>query len=336
MQSYKVEYLMVLDSKEIFCKSVESFNSLLQSDDYIEISDKNIRFKGNSYGYEVQFVEISKENRFFHLKLSCDNSSLLEDFRVLLKSVRKILAKISGDQPEILWNDIGTQLSCEAYPILHEIENTLRKLITKFMLTTVGITWTTATVPQEIIRSLKDKTDTTDIRPQNYLHKTDFIQLSTFLFKEYPTANSEELIKVLRKANDFSELSFDAFKKMVPQSNWDRYFSPVVDCESDYLKTRWEKLYKLRCKIAHNRFIDENEFDEIRRIAEEIKPKLLKAIEKLDDIHVSPEQKEEVVENIASNVNERYSEFVRQGDEYSVFVYQDDECGVFVRQDDEV
>ena len=308
MKSYKVEYLSVLNSKEDFCKSVESFNYLLQSYDHIDVVGNQVNFKENSYAYEVQFGEINEGNqRFFHLKLSCANSNILEDFKILLKSIRTILVKASGKPPEILWNDLSSQLSCEAYPILHEIENILRKLITKFMLTTVGGAWTKDTVPKEVADSLKDKKS---IPTQNYLHETDFIQLSNFLFKEYSTANSKKLVEKLRKANDISELSIFDLKEMVPQSNWERYFSPVVDCTSEYLENRWEKLYELRCIVAHNRFINESEFEEIRRITEEIKIKLLSAIENLDKVHVSEDQKEEVAESIASNISKIYGEFI--------------------------
>lgn len=175
------------------------------------------------------------------------------------------------------------------------------------MLTTVGAAWTKDTVPKEVLDSLKDKKN---IPSQNYLHETDFIQLSNFLFEEYSTANSKKLVDKLRSVSSVSELSIDELKEMVPQSNWERYFSPVVDCTSEYLENRWKKLYELRCIVAHNRFISRDEFDEIIKISTDIKEKLINAIDNLDKVHVSEEQKEEVAENIASNFNEMYGEFI--------------------------
>lgn len=97
MKSYRVEYLSVLSSQDDFCKSTESFNYLVQSYDHIEVTGTQIKFKDQSFGYEVQFGEINQgSQRFFHLKLCCDNSQALDDFKVLLKSIRTILAKASG------------------------------------------------------------------------------------------------------------------------------------------------------------------------------------------------------------------------------------------------
>lgn len=308
MNSYRVEYLSVLSSQDDFCKSIESFNYLIQSYDHIEVTGTHIKFKGHDFGYEVQHGEINQGNqRFFHLKLCCDNSQDLDDFKKLLKSIRTILAKASGKPPEILWDDISTQLSCAAYPVLHEIENILRKLITKFMLTTVGAAWTKDTIPKEVLDSLKDKKN---VPSQNYLHETDFIQLSNFLFEEYSTANSKKLIERLRSVNDVNELSIVELKEIVPQSNWERYFSPIVDCTSEYLENRWKRLYELRCVVAHNRFISKDEFDEIIKTSKDIKEKLISATDNLDKVYVSESQKEEVAENIASSFNEMYGEFI--------------------------
>lgn len=309
MSKYKVEYLSVINSKESFCKSIPSFNNLLQSYDNVTISGNFIKFENVSFGYEVQFGEIKEDaQRFFHVKLNCSEKKNLDKFKLLIKCVRTLLAKASEKPPEILWDDISSELANKAYPVVHEIENMMRKLITKFMLTNIGLAWTKDTVPKEVSESIKTKKTTPT---QNYLYEADFIQLSNFLFKEYSTANSRKLVEKLGAASDISDLDLTELKELVPQSNWERYFSPIVDCKSDYLQTRWEKLYELRCMVAHNKFLCLDDYDEICRIAEEVKEKLIQAIDNLDKVHVSEAQKEDVAENIASSMNSLYGEFIR-------------------------
>jgi len=304
MNKYKVEYLTVINAKENFCNSVSSFNNLLQSYDNVSINAGKIDFDGVSFDYDVQSGEIHEnKQRFFHIELKCNDKKNLDKFKELLKSVRTILSKASEKPPEILWDDISSELANKAYPIVHEIENMMRKLITKFMLTSIGLAWIKDAVPKEVSESIKSKTNA---HSQNYLYEADFIQLSNFLFKEYSTANSRQLVEKLEKATDIAELNLEELKELVPQSNWERYFSPFVDCKSDYIKTRWKKLYELRCKVAHNKFLSNGDYEDIYKLAIEVKEKLAQAIENLDKVQISEAEKEDVAENIAINMNELY------------------------------
>lgn len=182
----------------------------------------------------------------------------------------------------------------------------MRKLITKFMLITIGLAWTKDAVPKEVSESIKGKREL----GQNYLYEADFIQLSNFLFKEYSTANSRKLVEKLSTAQKIDELSLAELKELVPSSNWERYFSPIVDCKSDYLQPRWERLYLLRCIVAHNNFMSTGDYEELCRLSKEVKDKLAQALEGLDKVQVSSEQKEEVAENIASSMSSVVGDFL--------------------------
>jgi uncharacterized protein YutE (UPF0331/DUF86 family) len=308
MESLKVEYLAIVNSKEGFCNSISAFNNLIQSYSSIEIKTKGLVFDGVRFDYDVQQGEIQNNSHiFFHVRLACQNKGEVIVFLSLLKSIRTILAKAAERPVEVLWDDVSSSLSSAAYPVIHEIENMMRKLITKFMLTKIGLGWTKEAVPREVSESIKTKKNTAG---NNYLFETDFIQLSDFLFKPYSTASSSKLMEKVRSALSASEINIDELKELVPTSNWERYFQPIVSCKSEYLQTRWAKLYELRCLVAHNNFIGHDEFDSILKISGEVKEKLGEALSKLDSIYMSPEQKEEVAENIATTVNSTHAELI--------------------------
>ena len=90
------------------------------------------------------------------------------------------------------------------------------------------------------------------------------------------------------------------------------YFSPIVACDDGYLSKRWKELYDLRCLVAHNNILNKNEFKRIETLADEIKPKILKAINSLDKVTVPEQEKETVTENVVSNVNELYGEYIHR------------------------
>ncbi|MFL1513267.1 HepT-like ribonuclease domain-containing protein [Pseudomonas prosekii] len=308
MENLKVEYLAIVNSKEGFCNSISAFNNLIQSYSSIEIKSRGLFFEGMKFDYDVQQGEIQNNSHiFFHVRLGCQSQGEIITFLSLLKSIRTILAKAAERPVEVLWDDISSSLSSAAYPVIHEIENMMRKLITKFMLTKIGLGWTKEAVPREVSESIKTKKNTAG---NNYLFETDFIQLSDFLFKPYSTASSSKLMEKVRSALSASEINIDELKELVPTSNWERYFQPIVSCKSEYLQTRWAKLYELRCLVAHNNFIGHDDFDNILKLSSEVKEKLGEALSKLDSIYMSPEQKEEVAENIATTVNSTHAELI--------------------------
>lgn len=307
MRNYRVEYLAIIETKEDFCSTVEAFNSLLQAYGSIKASANNISYSGSDFDYSVQRGVVAEgEQVYFHMRFNCNNRESLLDYKKFLKLVRTILQKVCIKMPEVLWDDLSGELCSKAYPVIYELENMMRKLITKFMLISIGVSWVSSAVPKEVSDSVKVKKSAT----QGCLYDADFIQLSNFLFKKYSTANSDKLLSKLAKAKNIQDIDLSELKEMIPQSNWERYFLPIVDCNSEYLDVRWKKLYDLRCVIAHNNFLAQEEFDEVVKLSAEVKDKLTAAIDNLDKIHVSDEQKEEVAESAVGTFSKFYGEFL--------------------------
>lgn len=320
MDTYKVEYLTIINSKEDFCKSVNSFNSYLQSYDNLEVSGGCIRFGGAAFLYDVEFGDIIENvQRYFHLKFVCEDKRNLENFKSMLRSVRTLLAKASSKPPEVLWDDVSSELSGRAYPIVHELENLMRKLITKFMFIKIGVSWTKDAVPKEVSESIKLKKE---VASHNYLYEVDFIQLSNFLFKEYSTANSRKLVEKLGVAKKIEELDLVELQELVPRSNWERYFSPIVSCKIEYLQPRWERLYVLRCMVAHNNLMSDSDFKEVCLLASEVKEKLAQALDGVDKIQVTKEQKADVAENLAGEINSHFADFINAWNSCVQLIYQ--------------
>lgn len=320
METYKVEYLTIINSKEDFCKSVSSFNSYLQSYDNLKVSGGRIKFGGVAFSYDVEFGDIVENvQRYFHLKFICEDKKNLESFKSMLRSVRTLLAKASSKPPEVLWDDVSSELSGRAYPIVHELENLMRKLITKFMFIKIGISWTKDAVPREVSDSIKLKKE---VASHNYLYEVDFIQLSNFLFKEYSTANSRKLVEKLGVAKKIEELDLIELQELVPRSNWERYFSPIVSCKIEYLQPRWERLYALRCMVAHNNLMSDSDFNEVCLLASEVKEKLAQALDGVDKIQVTREQKSDVAENLAGEINSHFADFINAWNSCVQIIYQ--------------
>ncbi|MFA0406437.1 hypothetical protein, partial [Vibrio sp. 10N.222.52.C12] len=263
-------------------------------------------YLGCQFGYAVKLGNSDDANhRFFHIEVtSCgDDLSKFQDF---LKLLRTILSKVSGQPVETLLDEISSERCIAAYPVIHRTENQMRKLITKFMLTNVGLGWSKDSTPKEVVDSIKSAKP----KSTNFLYEVDFIQLSKFLFSTYASLDYKNVIDKIKTAESAEDLDLAELKEFVPQSNWERYFASLVDCTSEFLEVRWKRLYELRNKVAHNRFILEQEFEEIKKICHELNEKLEAAVNNLDKIHISEEQVNEVAENIAVNRDEVHAQFI--------------------------
>ncbi len=310
----KTEYLIPINTKNGIAKTEQAFTHLLMANANLKIEREKIKFKNFSFEYKLQSNPIDKSDIVcYHLTIkntinNYDFNPDSEEVKVyleLLKSIKTTILKTTSDF-EILWDDVSFCCSQKAYPQIYEIENLMRKLLTKFMLVNVGTKWEKENIPTKIGKS---KNQGKEINIGNsLLYQLDFIELSTFLFDPYSTKNIIEDLKpyIVRK----DESIFQILDQYIPKSNWARYFNNVISAEDEHIKKKWEELYKLRCKVAHNNLFTVDELDRVETLIKEIKPYIENAIEELDRINVSDSDKEIISENLAKNGNEEIGEFL--------------------------
>ncbi|SFP52500.1 hypothetical protein SAMN05216229_103115 [Geopseudomonas sagittaria] len=168
----------------------------------------------------------------------------------------------------------------------------MRKLIAKFMLINVGMNWSKDAINPELFKKIESYEDE-DIH-LNDLYKLDFIHLKQVLFDKKRDISLEELDRILSKTN-FSDEDKDKITKYAPRSNWEKYFSALLDEKDKGLEKKWEILYKLRNKVAHNRNVSKSEFDQIVGLANDIKDIIRRATEKLGEINLDEEDRELII-----------------------------------------
>lgn len=209
----KMEYIFIKPADDYFI-SKDKFRNFLSSNMRIifktdsEMNKEILMFdkKELEYGLEYMEVEQSKET-FFHLVVKIEEDEendvmVLESFDELIK---KINAKC-GAQFSIntLWNDVSMYYGKKLYPVISNVENTLRKIIYLFMQKTVGSKWLDISTPAkfrenigEIIeRNQKEKSEA----GIDWLIYADFITLGQFFAAPYSLKTDlKGLFKELQK-----------------------------------------------------------------------------------------------------------------------------------------
>tara|TARA_R110002096_G_scaffold159815_1_gene325767 strand:+ start:1207 stop:2403 length:1197 start_codon:yes stop_codon:yes gene_type:complete len=302
---FKVEYLVLFDANKTQCKTVAALKNLLQADSDLSIERNKVTFAKKTADLVVKLgKKDDKAHIYFNVILKCKEESDLEWFSSLLRSIRRSLTLITKST-YVVWDDLSLYYSSQAYPLIFNIENLMRQVITKFMLTNIGLGWTKDRLPTDVQKSVN-----TDNKDTNYLYNVDFIQLKNFLFSENYPSHKESLIKKFKAAKDLSDLNIDEIRALIPESNWDKYFEPIVDCDAEYLKKRWGLLYELRCKVAHNKDFSKSSLEDVKKLVSDLSPILEKAISSLDSIAVSDDEKDAVFEKVLSNYDIVFSKFM--------------------------
>ncbi|GGI82301.1 hypothetical protein GCM10007978_20120 [Shewanella hanedai] len=309
MNEFVVEYLILMDAENAFCDNKKTFNNLMQVNSDVKINSNKLKYKNT---FEVEYLLSAgdvgnKSQRFFQVSLK-SKSNDLDTFVLLLKDIKRIVSNFGG-RPEVLRDDISTYYSNLSYPMIHRIENLMRKLITNFMLRKIGKSWLKESSPDDF-KNAVDKSKRKDSAQVNTIYQVDFIHLADFLFKPYSVKDVKELYGIIEKAKNLEELDLLLIKEYIPKSNWLKYFSDIVDCDDTFLSKRWSQLYELRCKVAHNSIVVKHDHDEIVKLVGEIENYLEKAIKNIDLISVPIDDKETVAESVMSNINQLYGDFI--------------------------
>lgn len=298
----KLEYLVLVPNHDSFCNSKKAFFDFLKVDSLVGISGQNISYRRSAKGKVLLTTKIrvetdlipSKDERYFLIVLECKDTDDIELFSELGEKLKSIIIRINPMSTVIntIWDDVGRHYSQLAYPIINEIENLMRKLISKFMLINAGMNWSKDAVHPDLFKKIEGYSD--EELYSNDLYKLDFIHLSDVLFKKKRDITTEQLDRVLNKTN-FNELDKESILKYIPRSNWEKYFTSILGGEGDQLESKWNRLYKLRNKVAHNRFVTKAEFGEINGICTQVRKLLSDALNKLGEIDLDIEERESIV-----------------------------------------
>jgi hypothetical protein len=298
----KTELLILVPDDEQFCSSKKAFVDFLKVDSLLSITGQTISFRRTSkakdivsarFRIETDMVK-SKQERYFLLILQAINADQIDEFYDLCERIRKVAERISPGNATIntLWDDVGRIYAEKSYPIINEVENLMRRLIAKFMLITVGMNWSKDTMDDGLFEKIERFVEEEPYL--NDLYKLDFIQLMEVLFAKKRDIKLDELDRLLEKT-DFNDIDKEKIKKYIPRSNWQKYFSALIEDRESSLDKKWELLYELRNKVAHNRHVRKEEYERIKGLSSKIKDIIDKAAAKLGEIDLNEEDRELIV-----------------------------------------
>ncbi|UOG91905.1 MAG: hypothetical protein L3K52_17220 [Candidatus Thiothrix sulfatifontis] len=231
--------------------------------------------------------ENAEKEIFFTLEISCQlqNNLIPDSFLSACKKIEnifdidknKLTIKKASEKQEVicdgvkietLWNGISFFYSTESYKLIHQVENLTRAIVNYFMHTKAGRDWLIGFNEKSTdIRKLKER------KSQNHLYELEFSDLGKILYEVYGYEQSINNIKhEFNKSNQHKEdsISIKLLEKILPKSYLETFFPEFEKINGKDFKGIWKRLTELRNIVAHNKFINHDTFDEIKKYANPI------------------------------------------------------------------
>lgn len=198
----------------------------------------------------------------------------------------------SGVQEEytmIISYDAISEYYCnQIYPMLNQLERNLRKLLFNTYVVNFGRNYYQATTEQElqnkikgVIRAKGSAEEKEIAQLQNFFYSFEFSDIQSFLFKpKWTETDNKRKETFLSQNEDLSKLSDEelraAFSKLVPQSDWERFFITKID--NFNVQEAIEYIRKQRNQIAHCKFFSKEDFDDCCRMISGLDNEIISAI----------------------------------------------------------
>jgi len=172
----------------------------------------------------------------------------------------------------VLCDDVSSYYCVKAYPVFHEYEKQIRRLIYKYLTMSLGAFWVDKTVDEELKKQLKGRTGgSAEKLIAQALHEMDMSHLEQFLFDPIREISTSDMIDQHLSDENIESMTKEEIVSTIrnarPHSVWDKYFAAHIDIED--LQTKMSDIRGNRNKVAHCKSFYSKEFSDSMRILKE-------------------------------------------------------------------
>jgi hypothetical protein len=271
------------------------------------LDDARFRIKDGNVTLEVQRVKGDAEadtelSRAFLVTVKAEYS-WLEPKR---KAILDLLKDRKFDYLYVLLDQVSEKIANVLYPLIYKVENSLRAYLTRFMTTRIGPKWWEITAPNDMTNKVQQRKNNEREFSEfidNKAYLIDFGDLGKLIYAHSSGfTKKEDIIRKVSELNEDSETLKDAVQRLKKEldSNYQKFFSESFK-QKDFQK-KWEELEKIRHKVAHNNLFTDAELKQGQQLSEELINIIDIAVKKVDEVALRSEEKEAILESLASTV----------------------------------
>lgn len=269
-----------------------------------------LKYNMSDYGLFYIITDNGNEKSFLYIKLIFNkNTQDIYRIKILIKEKLRDFYK----DFYWLWDDQARDFNIKCYDKIFDLENQMRRLIVASFIKLFGVEWWEQKAPKELKELAKGYEVSTKriggktwSKVKDYLYNINIDDLVELISKERAELelSNEALGKRLRECQTDQEV-IQLRNKITKYSLWDNYFSKIF--EDKIFTDRWFLFTGYRNVIAHNKWMDYNEFIKFNSLYADIKKDLCKAYINLPKIHISDKEQQQLnvlLESETSDIRE--------------------------------
>ena len=271
------------------------------------LDDARFRIKEGNVTLEVQRVKGDAEadtelSRAFLVTVKAEYS-WLEPKR---KAILELLKDRKFDYLYVLLDQVSEEIANDLYPLIYKVENSLRAYLVRFMTTRIGPKWWEITATNDLTNKVQQRKNNEKEFSQfidNKAYLIDFGDLGKLIYAHSSGfTKKEDIIRKVSELNEDSETLKDAVQRLKKEldSNYQKFFSESFK-QKDF-QNKWQELEKIRNKVAHNNLFTDAELKQGQQLSEELINIIDIAVKKVDEVALRSEEKEAILESLASRV----------------------------------
>lgn len=259
---------------------------------------ENRRITDGTITVEVQSLTPDKNSeesfsKGFFVRVN-GNYSEVEPLR---KSVTQYLKSQNFDSLYILIDQASERIACELYPLIYQVENLLRQYLIKFMVTRLGPNWWDATATSEWNQKVRQRKNNEIVFGEHIDNKAyliDFGDLGKMIYAQSSGfTNKEDILKRINELEETPE-AIRILKEQL-QSNYQRFFRESFKDKG--FQEKWERLEKLRHKVAHNNLFTASDLEEGKVLASQLISIMQEADTHVEKVVLEVEEKKAIQES---------------------------------------
>lgn len=271
------------------------------------LDDAKFQIKDGNVTLEVQRVKADAEadtelSRAFLVTVKAEYS-WLEPRRI---AILELVKDRKFDYLYVLLDQVSEEIAKVLYPLIYKVENSLRAYIVRFMTTRIGPKWWEITATNDMTNKVQQrKNNETEFSQfiDNKAYLIDFGDLGKLIYAHSSGfTKKEDIIRKVSELNEDSETLKDAVQRLKKEldSNYQKFFSESF--KQKKFQNKWEELEKIRNKVAHNNLFTDAELKQGQQLSEELINIIDIAVKKVDEVALRSEEKEAILESLASTV----------------------------------
>lgn len=273
-----------------------------------------------------KIVKSNPDTSNISIAIKVEGDDALESFRL------KLITHLKDERFDyvyIISDDVSKQFCIEIYPHIYTLENLLRKYLTLFFATKLGPKWWDDVATEEVNKKINQRKNNETVFSSRSINGKneplsetksfliDFKDLGEIIYRvSAGNLKTEDIIKQIEaldeKDCDSLVAAVEALKKAV-KANIKKFF-PSFE-EIDFQK-KWEYLYGIRNKVAHNGLIVEDDKIKSIRFAQEIISFLQPKCDDLVELTIDDEDDKEIIEQYQNTI-------VKQSSKYAIITREE-------------